>query len=220
MDPHHLTSRLVELVSYAVLLVAVTIVAHPDPATGIRLFGVQGLLLGLLSAVVAAHTGSHHLLGVAALAVVVKGFAIPIFLLHVMRRIGLAKGAERSLSVPASLIGTGVLTLFAHHVSRPVAHVSPWLTRDLLASSLATVLIGLLLMITCRKALTQMLGFLIMEDGIFLFAITETHGMPLLVELGVFFDLMVAVAVTGILLLRISGTFNHIDVGQLDSLKG
>jgi len=216
----HLASRLVELLSYAVLLIAVTIVAHSNLATCIRLFGVQGLLLGALSCVVAISTGQHHLYGVAALAVVIKGVAIPCFFLHVMRRIDAGRGHEKSLSVHAALLLTAVLTLVAYHVSRSVALASPWLTRDVLASSLSTILTGLTLMITCRKALTQMLGFLIMEDGIFLFAITETYGMPLLVELGIFFDLMVAAGVTGILVLRISGSFNNIDVSQLNSLKG
>jgi len=212
-------SRLVELLSYGVLLLAVTILAHKSLVVAIRLSGCQGVLLGAVTAVVARHVGDPHLYFVAALAVLIKGIAIPTFFYHVMKRLDVPR-EERSMPAHVALLVTGALTLFAHHVSRPVALSSPWLTRDILASSLATVLIGIAVMITCRRALTQMLGFLVVEDGIFLFALTETYGMPLLVELGIFFDLMVTAGVTGILVLRISGSFNHIDVGELSELKG
>ncbi|MBI4865195.1 MAG: hydrogenase [Candidatus Riflebacteria bacterium] len=213
-------SQLLELLSYGVLLVAVAIVTHADLRTCIRLFGIQGFFLGFLSILVGWHTGDVHLYWVALTMIVVKGLAIPAYFEHVMRRISVGRGPERAFSTHAGLLVAAGLMLVAYHVSRTVAPATPWLTRDVLASSLATVLMGLWTMINCRKALTQMVGFLVMENGIFLFAITETYGMPLLVELGILFDVMVAAGVTGILLLRISGSFNHIDVNEMTSLKG
>lgn len=216
----HLISRLVELASYGVLLVAVAVVAQRNLATSIRLLRLEGFLLATVSAVIGVHVNDPHLYWVAAITLVVKGLAIPSFFLHVMHRIGLPHDAERSLTVPLGLMLASGLTLVAYHVGRPLALASPWITRDVLASSLGTAFIGLSLMIVCRKALTQMLGFLLMEDGIFLFGITETYGMPLLVEIGIFFDLIVAAGVTGILLLRMGGAFGQVDVDGLRDLKG
>ncbi|MBI4869325.1 MAG: hypothetical protein HY816_20495 [Candidatus Wallbacteria bacterium] len=219
MDTHTF-SRLVELTSYSVLLVAVAVVAQRNLATSIRLLRLEGFLLAMVSAVIGLYTGESHLFWVAAITFVIKGLAIPSFFFHVMHRIGLPHDAERSLTVPLGLMLASGLTLVAYHVGRPLALASPWITRDVLASSLGTAFIGLSLMIVCRKALTQMLGFLLMEDGIFLFGITETYGMPLLVELGIFFDLIVAAGVTGILLLRMGGDFGHVDVDRLSDLRG
>lgn len=216
----HVISRLVELTSYGVLLVAVAVVAQRNLATSIRLLRLEGFLLAMVSAVVGLHTGEPHLYWVAAITLIVKGLAIPSFFLHVMHKSGLPHDAERSVTVPLGVLMASGLTLVAYHVGRPLALASPWITRDILASSLGTAFIGLSLMIVCRKALTQMLGFLLMEDGIFLFGITETYGMPLLVELGIFFDVVVAVGVTGILVLRMEDSLGHVDVDKLSELKG
>jgi len=85
---------------------------------------------------------------------------------------------------------------------------------------LSLVLIGFFLMINRRQALTQVLALLTMENGLFLAAIALTHGMPLVVELGIFFDVLVGVIVLGILVYRLRETFDSIDVSQMQDLKG
>jgi hydrogenase-4 component E len=86
--------------------------------------------------------------------------------------------------------------------------------------AIAVFLIGFFMMVNRRKALTQVLALLCLENGLFLAAISLTYGMPLLVELGIFFDLLVAVMVLGILVYRIRGTFDSMDVSRLTRLRG
>jgi hydrogenase-4 component E len=123
------------------------------------------------------------------------------------------------VNTPASMLICGALTVLAHVVARPFISLER-LGSNTLAVAIALLLTGFFLMINRRKAITQVLALLTMENGVMLAAIVlTTYGMPLVVEIGVFFDVVIAVMVLGILVFRIRETFASMDVSKLNELK-
>jgi hydrogenase-4 component E len=121
--------------------------------------------------------------------------------------------------VATGLLICGALVILAVLITQPVIPLGFLLTRDSLAIALAIVLIGLFIMIARKKALTQVIGFLVMENGLFLGATAAVYGMPLIVELGVFFDLLVAAFIIGIYTHQLQDTLDNVKTGKLTTLK-
>ncbi len=190
--------------------------------TLVRLFALQSLALGALALTVALVTGSAHIYAVAILTVVIKGMIIPWMLLYVMRQIKVDREVEPVVSIPMSLLLCGGLTVVAFYLTQPIIFVGgaiDTITKNCLAISLAVVFIGFFTMISRKKAITQIMGLLTMENGLFLAAISVTYGMPLIVELGIFFDILVAVLIMGLFAFRINKTFASVDTTILRRLR-
>ena len=124
-----------------------------------------------------------------------------------------------NINVPAGLLICGGLVVVAFFITQPIIPLGYLLTRDSLAIALAIILIGLFTMIARKKAVTQMVGFLVMENGVFLGATAAAYGMPLIVELGVFFDVLVAGLIAGIYTHRLQDAFDSVDTSELTVLK-
>jgi hydrogenase-4 component E len=124
-----------------------------------------------------------------------------------------------NINIPASLLICGALVILALSVTQPIKELGFLLTKDSLAIALAIILIGFFTMISRRKAVTQVIGFLVVENGIFLGATAAAYGMPLIVELGVFFDVLVAALIIGIFTHRLQDTFDSVDVSKLTGMK-
>ena len=139
---------------------------------------------------------------------------------RLVHRIQIHEEIEPLLSPPTSMLICGCLTLVGYVVARPFTSIE-WLGNNTLAIALTLLLTGFFLMINQRKALTQVLALLTVENGVMLAAVAlTTYGMPLVVELGIFFDVMVAVMVLGILVYRIRENFASMDTSKLNQLKG
>jgi len=212
-------NNLVNGLAALVLLAAFALVASQRMQTIVRVFALQSLALGLLAACVAYITGYSHIYIVAALTIVLKALLIPRILTYVMQRIQVTKEVEPSVNTPSSLLIAGALAVVAYYVTEPLIMVGTSITKNVLALSLAVLLIGLFVMITRRKAITQVIGLLVMENGLFMAAISITYGMPLIVELGIFFDVLVAVLIMGVFVFRIKGTFETLDTSFLRRLR-
>jgi hydrogenase-4 component E len=144
---------------------------------------------------------------------------------RLVKRIGIRQEIEPLVNAPISVIIAGLLTLLAYVVAesfhRPDEPMGPAsLGHNTLAVAIALFLIGFFMMVNRRKALTQVLALLSLENGIFLAAISLTYGMPMIVEVGIFFDVLVAGMVLAILVFRIRETFDSMDVSRLSRLKG
>ena len=126
---------------------------------------------------------------------------------------------ELLVNIPASLLISGGLAIVAYYITEPMIAHGTVITRNCLAISLAVVLIGFFVMISRRKAITQVMGLLMMENGLFLAAISLTYGMPMIVEIGVFFDILVGALIMGVFAFRINRTFETIDTGILKRLR-
>ncbi|HEY3281305.1 MAG TPA: hypothetical protein VGN26_03455 [Armatimonadota bacterium] len=162
------------------------------------------------------HQSSYLLLAlVVALA---KAVAIPSFLTRTSDRVGAPKDRGVLLAPPLPLFaGCGALAMGFFLTESVAGHQAAHPGAAGMAVSL--LLIGMLLMLTRRLAISQVVGFLVLENGIFLYALTQTHGMPLMVEMGVVLDLLVAVMVSGLLIFRLNSSFEHIDVSKLRRLR-
>ncbi len=216
-------NRVVTLMAAFVLVLQIAMVGQRSLVMNIRLFGTQSLLLGGIAAAIAWFNGAPHIYFAAALTVIVKAILVPIVLERLVDRIAIRHEIEPLINVPVSIVISGGLTLLAYMVGasfhRPETGAGG-LGHNTLSVAIAVFLIGFFTMLNRRKALTQVLGLLTVENGVFLAAISLTYGMPLIVELGVFFDVLVAVMVLGILVFQIRETFESMDVSKLRRLRG
>ena len=144
---------------------------------------------------------------------------IPLILKKVIERLNVQREVAFVINIPPSLLICGALVILAFSVTEPVASLGFLLTKDSLAVALAIVLIGFFTMIARKKAVTQVVGFLMVENGLFLGATAAAYGMPLIVELGVFFDVLVAGLIIGIYTHRLQDAFDSVDVSKLTGLK-
>jgi hydrogenase-4 component E len=187
----------------------------------VRLFAVQSLFLTIVALAV-GFSGEAHIFWAAALTFLFKVIVIPLLFMRLIKKLEIQQEIQLTLNIPTSLLLGAGLVLGADYLTRAIltAGHTLELSRTILTISLALLLLGLFTMVTRKKALTQVIGFLTMENGLFLAGIAITQGMPLIVELGVFFDILVAVFIMGVLLHRINETFDTINVEKLTRLKG
>lgn len=218
--PPEIGSHVIPLMAALMLVVQMLLIAQRMLLTSIRLFAIQSLLLAGIAAVVAYYYNAGHVYVVAALTIIGKVAFLPWLLNRLVHRIQIHQEIEPLLNAPSSMLVCGGLTLLGYSVTRPFTSLEK-LGSNTLAIALALLLTGFFLMINRRKALTQVLALLTVENGVMLAAVAlTTYGMPLVVELGIFFDVLVAVMVLGILVYRIRENFASMDTGKLDQLKG
>lgn len=183
------------------------------------IFAVQGVLLAITTALVADVLDFPHLYISAALSFGLKGLLIPIMLQRLVVRMGLHREME-TLEKPARVMmgGTG-LVVFSYYVCLPIVKLSPLITLNTIAISMAVVLLGMLLMITRKQAVAHVVGFMSIENGLFFAAVVSTYGMPMVVELGIAFDVLVAAVLFGVFFFHIRSSIDSLDVDQLNRLS-
>jgi hydrogenase-4 component E len=217
--------RMITLMAALVLVLQIAMVGQRWLITNIRMFALQSFLLAAIAGTIAFFNHSNHIYIAAALTFVVKTLVLPILLERIVARVGIQQEIEPLINVPLSVLISGGLTLVGYIVAESFYHPEETsapaaLGHNTLAIAIALFLIGFFMMLNRRKALTQVLGLLSMENGLFLAAISLTYGMPLVVEIGIFFDVLVAAMVLGILVYRIGETFDSMDVSKLRRLRG
>ena len=214
------TSDLLMLCAAGMLVSAYLMVGQRALVTAIRLYGVQSLLLGILATTIAVSESRHELFVTAAITVALKAILIPWYLMRLIDRIGIHREIEPFLNVPASLLVCLGLTVVGYRVSTGFPEGSRGVSHHLIGVALSMLLIGLFLMVTRKKAITQILALLTVENAVFLVAVGVTPGIPLIVEFGIAFDVILAVLVLGVLVHRIVDRFESMDVSRLSKLKG
>ncbi|MCC6177841.1 MAG: hydrogenase [Chloroflexi bacterium] len=186
----------------------------------VRLLAVQGVLLAAAAGAIALGEGTLHAYAALIVTALVKAVGVPGALAYALRRIGRPRGAEVVLSRKVLFVLAAALTMLAFYVTDSVAGVGRAGTPNALPSAVALVLVGLFTMITRKKALAQVVGLVMMENGIYLAALVVTRGLPLAVELGVAADVLVGVLVMGLVAQQIERTFSTIDTDRLQGLRG
>ena len=212
-------SKAVNLLSFVALGLTILLIVRTSLVGQVRAFEWQSYVLALLSVLISLYSGSLELFGVGIALVVVKGVMIPLVLNRAVAKIGLARVAVPYLGTAPALIICSLLTIVAFYVMTPIAASNPLPTADAIPLAFAGVLIGFFTMVNRRRAITQILGFLMLENGIFLLALLATYGVPFIVEMGVFLDVLVAVLIMEVFVYRIKDNFDSIDVGELGKLK-
>jgi hydrogenase-4 component E len=212
--------RLIPLLAAIMLVLQLLLLAQRMLITTIRVFALQSLLLALIAGLVGFRYHSWHVLLVAILTVAGKVFFLPWLFERLIRRMQIEQEISPWLNMPASLLICGALTFLSYLVARPFTSLER-VGGNTLPAAVALVLTGFFLIINRRKALTQVLALLTMENGVMLAAIAfSSHGMPVVVELGIFFDVVIAVMVLGLLVFRIRESFASMDTSRLNELKG
>ena len=213
-------SQFITLMAALMLVVQLLMIGQQMLLTSIRLFALQSLCLaGIAGAIAFVHHAGHVYI-VAVLTILGKVLFLPWLLDRQVRRIRITQEIEPLLNAPSSMVLCGALTLLSYIVARPFTSLER-LGNNTLAIAITLVLTGFFLMFNRRKAITQVLALLTVENGVMLAAVAlTTYGMPLVVELGIFFDVLVAVMILGILVYRIRETFSSMDTSKLSQLKG
>ena len=206
------------LAAGAVLACAVVTLWRRDLRAVVSVLAVQGIALGVTAAVLAA--GSHDIgLGVtAAVVLTAKGFIIPALLRRLVRRDPGSRETAPLVNVPASLIAAAVLIVLSYLASGKVTALAPGTAARLAPIGVATVLIGFFMLATRRKAVSQIVGLLLIDNGTALTTFLLTAGVPLLVEFGASLDVLLVVVVLRVLATTMRARFGPIDLDQLREL--
>jgi hydrogenase-4 component E len=217
MDP--VFSQLTMTGASAMLLCALVVLWRRRVAAFVGALRWQSIVLGGVGAVVAWRGHVQELYLVAALIVILKGIAVPLLLQRMAARFPAEVEGQPIVNTEVSLLVAGGLSVAAYEVSRPLTAVVNLPTRGGLPLALALILVSLFVVVSRRKALTQIIGFLMLENGIALLALLGAYGVPLVVELGVFLDVLLGVLVMQVIVYRIHETFDSIDTEHLDRLR-
>lgn len=212
-------SQLVMLGCSGMLLTALIVLWRKGVPAYITAYRWQAWLLAALTATVGHYDGDRSLYGVAILLLLLKGLAIPTLLRTMQRRFGAQREETPYVNTGTSLVLASGLVIFAYLLARPWVTVTQLPTRQGLPLAMSLVFVSLFIVVSRKKAITQVIGFLMLENAIALLAIVGTYGVPLLVEFGVFLDALMGFLVMQIFIYHIHETFETLDVEQLDRLR-
>ena len=212
-----MSSLLSSLVA-ALLLVNLVTLGTSRIGTLVRAVATQGVLLGVLAVVAHGHLG-WPVFALGAASALLKGWLIPVILFRALRQVEIKREIEPSLGLLPSLLLGALATVLAVAAGGQLPLAETRLAPLLVPASLATIAAGFILLTTRRKAITQVLGFLMLENGIFIFGLLLVEAMPFLVEIGVLLDLFVGIFVLSIIIHHINREFASLDTRRLSLLK-
>ncbi len=205
------------LLTVLLLFTAFLITRVSSLRLGIQILRIQSIAVALACVWSGIEAEALHTYIAAAMTVIIKGWMIPYALFRVVKRLRDERESRPILSPNQTSLAAALVLAVAYGF---LDKALPGLSRDILAGALAVFLIGLLIMITRRQAILQIIGLIMMENGIYLLGLSMTKGLPLIIEFGVFFDVLVAVIVLGILTWRLKLSFMTTDTSVLRKLKG
>ncbi len=201
------------------LFTMILIVAASQIYRAIYAVAAQSFLIAVAGAVLAASTGNADLWVIAGVTLAVKAVVLPWVLHRVVQRMNVRREVEPVIPVAATLALTVVVVVMSFQLSATLGAVGRAITGNALPVGIALTLLGVLVMATQRTALTQMVGLFASENGIFFTAMAVTQGMPLIIEIGVILDVILAALVMAIMVLRVRSTVDA-DIADLDELRG
>ncbi|WP_019065368.1 hypothetical protein [Streptomyces prunicolor] len=229
-----LFTQLLDLACGAFLLAAVVVLWRRELAAIVRLFALQGLALAAIALLLGLHEDRWDLIVVAAGIGALRAGLLPYLIRRALATLvtDRAQGQDQAaythseevretqplVNVAASLLTAAALTLLAYAVARPLVELDPTPATRALPVGLAVVLIGFFVLVTRRRALAQVVGFLLLDNGITATAFLAASGVPLIVELGVSFDVLLAVLVLQLLTVRVREAFGTTDIDDLREL--
>ncbi|MGE0876346.1 MAG: formate hydrogenlyase [Burkholderiales bacterium] len=215
----HYGPQLINLFAAVLLLLAFAMLAQRKVLALINLFAAQGMVLVLSTALVGYLTGQHHLYWSALLTLVLKVLLLPWILHRLIRRLSIKWDVETLFNIPTTMLVGIVLVILAFNLALPIANLAGTVTRATLGIALACILLSFLMMITRSKAVPQVIGFLAMENGLFFAATGAVYGMPMVVEFGIAFDVLVGMLILGVFFFQIRERFDSLDTRNLERLK-
>jgi len=213
------TLQFINLLAALLLLIVFAMLAQRRILSLINLFALQGFVLALSTFVIAYTTHQPHLYYSAGLTLLLKVLVLPLLLHRLIQRLNVRWDVETLINIPTTMLVGIALVIFSFNLAAPITQLAEGITRGLIGIALASVLLSLLMMLTRRKAISQVVAFLSMENGLFFAATSATQGMPLVVELGIALDVLVATFIFGIFFFQIRETFDSLDITKMEKLK-
>ncbi len=201
------------------LLLAFVMLSQRRIVSLVNLYAVQGAVLAAATFLLAWRTGDRQLYFSAALTLALKMALLPWLLHRLIRRLQVYWDTEPLLNISGTMLAGIVVVVFAFGLAQPISQLATTSMRNAIGIAVATILLAFLMMITRRKAMSQVMGFLSMENGLFFGAMSATYGMPMIIELGIALDVLVAVFVLGIFFFQIREQFDSLDLHNLERLS-
>ncbi len=214
-----LYAQIINLLAAVLLLLSFAMLTQRRVLSLINLFAAQGLALTLSTGIVAFGTGQRHLYWSAGLSLALKVVLLPWILHRLIRKLDVRWDVEGLINVPTTMLIGIVLVVFSFNLALPITQLATTVSRATLGIAMASVMLSFLMMITRRKAIPQVIGFLAMENGLFFAATSATYGMPMVVELGVALDVLVGMLILGVFFFQIREQFDSLDLKHLEKLK-
>jgi len=212
-------AQLINLMAALLLLIAFAMLAQRRILSLIYLFAWQGAVLAANSVVVAYSTGQTHLYYSALLTLTLKVIIMPWILHRLIIRLNIKWDVETLINIPTTMLVGIALVIISFNLALPITQLAGTITRGTLGIAIAMVLLSFLMMITRRKAVPQVIGFLAMENGLFFAATSTTYGMPMVVELGVALDVLVGMLILGIFFFQVREAFDSLDLKHMEKLR-
>jgi|UPI00037E0E1D hydrogenase-4 component E len=210
-----ITQQIIDGMAALTLLISFALLAQHRMLSVLHWFAAQGWILAATAALVAYSTGESELYISAIMTFVLKGLLMPWMLWRVIRHLHVHREVEPLMNSGVTVIIAVAVTLFSFHVIQPIEVTSDLMTRNTMAIATACVLLSMLMMITRKKAITQVIGFLAVENSLFFAAIGATNGMPLVVEIGIAFDVLIAALIFGLFFFQIRNTFDSMEIDAM-----
>jgi hydrogenase-4 component E len=211
--------QLLNTLAALLLLLSFAMLAQRRIVALVNLLALQGTLLFIATLLLAWRTGDHHLYISAGLTLGLKVIFLPWLLHRLIRRLGVYWDTEPLLNITGTMLMGVLVVIFSFGLAQPISALASTATRNSIGIAVAVILIAFLTMITRRKAMSQVVGFLSMENGLFFGAMSATYGMPMVVELGVALDVLVAMLVLGVFFFQIRDQFDSLDLKNFETLK-
>ena len=211
--------QLLNVCAALLLLLAFAMLSQRRIVTLVNLLALQGAVLCLATLLVAWRTGESHLYISALLTLALKVAFLPWLLRRLIRQLEVYWDTEPMINIAGTMLIGVLIVIFAFGLAQPISALASTATRSSIGVAVAVILLAFLTMITRRKAMSQIVGFLSMENGLFFAAMSATYGMPMVVELGVALDVLVAMLVLGVFFFQIRERFESLDLHHFESLK-
>ena len=211
--------QLLNLFAALLLLLSFAMLSQRRIVSLVNLLALQGAVLCAATLLLAWRTGQGHLYLSAALTLGLKVVGLPWLLHRLIRRLEVYWETEPLINAAGTMMVGLLIVIFSFGLAQPIAELASTTTRSALGIAVSVILLAFLMMITRRKALSQVIGFLSMENGLFFGAMSATYGMPMVVELGVALDVLVAMLVLGVFFFQIREQFDSLDLHHLESLR-
>jgi hydrogenase-4 component E len=210
--------QLLNSLAALLLLLSFAMLAQRRVVTLVNLLALQGTILCAATLLLAWRTGESNLYLSAALTLALKVLALPWLLHRMIRRLGVYWDTDTLLNIPGTMLVGVAFVVFSFGLAQPISAIASTATRSAIGIAVAVILLAFLTMITRRKAMSQVVGFLSMENGLFFGAMSATYGMPMLVEMGVALDVLVAMLIFGVFLLQIREQFDSLEIEHAQSI--
>jgi hydrogenase-4 component E len=214
-----IAGQLINVLAAIMLLIAFAMLSQRRILSLIELFALQGVVLALSTFIVAYTTGQGHLYFSGVLTLALKVIALPWILYRLIHRLNIRWDVETMINIPTTMLIGIALVIFAFNLAQPISQMASTITRATLGIAMACVLLSFLMMITRRKAVPVVIGFLAMENGLFFAATSATYGMPMVVELGIALDVLVGAFIFGIFFFQVRETFDSLEMRHMEKLK-